>query len=445
MGDTPSNSSDGLFPRSSLCHRLSPAITKGRHHSNRATPATRFGAHIRLGVPLLDDVLRCYTHRSGGEGPVELLTPARLGPFRRHGGVCHPFAFSEQKGATMSMVRMIVGGVDTHADTYVAAVVDANGGVLGIESFPADESGFEALLGWLSSHGEIQMVGVEGTGSWGVGLARFLHHHEVSVVEVDRPNGQDRRRVGKSDPTDALSAARAALSGSASVIPKTRNGPVEQIRILLVARRSARSQRIETLNQLRHLIYTGPEEVRSMFKDRYKTGLVTEVAKLRPRKGSDQVLYTTMVTMRGLARRIQSLNSEIKDLDSVLTELVSDTAPSLVGLYGVGTDTAATLLVTAGDNPDRLRSERSWVHLCGVSPIPAGSGKTSGRHRLNRGGNRQANAALYRIVLTRMSSDARTRTYVTRRRAEGRNTAEIMRCLKRYVARETFKHIHHIT
>ena len=345
----------------------------------------------------------------------------------------------------MSMVRMIVGGVDTHADSHVAAVIDANGGILGVESFPTDESGFEALVGWLTSYGEIQVVGVEGTGSWGVGLARFLHDHEIPVVEVDRQNRQNRRRVGKSDSTDAISAARAALSGSASVIPKTRNGPVEQIRILMVARRSARSQRIETLNQLRHLVFTGPGEVRSRFKDRYKTGLISEVAKLRPRTGSDPVLFTTQLTMRGLARRIQQFNAEIKHLDSILTELVTDTAPSLVGLFGVGTDTAATLLVAAGDNPDRLRSERSWAHLCGVCPIPAGSGKTDGRHRLNRGGDRQANAAFYRIVLTRMSQDPRTKTYVARRRDEGKNTAEIMRCLKRYVARETFKHIQHVT
>ncbi len=383
----------------------------------------------------------CYTHRSGGGFPVELKSAARLGPFRRHGGVCHPFAFSEQKGATMSMVRMIVGGVDTHADTHVAAAIDVNGGILGVESFPVDLAGFEALLGWLTSHGEIQVVGVEGTGSWGVGLSRFFHDHEIVVIEVDRPNRQNRRRVGKSDTTDAVAAARAALSGSASVIPKTRNGPVEQMRILMVARRSARSQRIETLNQLRHLVFTGPEEIRARFKDRPKAGLVSEVAKLRPRKGSDPVLYTTMVTMRGLARRIQHLNGEIKHLDSMLAELVADTASSLVGLFGVGTDTAASLLVAAGDNPDRLHSERSWAHLCGVCPIPAGSGKTDGRHRLNRGGDRQANAALYRIVLTRMSGDPTTKRYVARRRDEGKNTAEIMRCLKRYVAREKFKHL----
>ena len=344
----------------------------------------------------------------------------------------------------MSMVRMIVGGVDTHADIHVAAVIDSNGGILGIESFPADESGYVALLGWLSSHGEINRVGVEGTGSWGVGLSRFFHDQEISVVEVDRPSRQSRWKVGKSDSTDAVAAARAALSGSALVTPKTRNGPVEQIRLLLVARRSARSQRIETLNQLRHLVFTGPETVRSRFKDRPKTGLVSEVAKLRPRKGSDPVLYTTHMTMRGLARRIQMLNGEIKGLDAMLTGLVNDTAPSLVGLYGVGTDTAASLLVAAGDNPDRLHNERSWARLCGVCPIPAGSGKTDGRHRLNRGGDRQANAAFYRIVLTRMSGDPTTKAYVARRRGEGKNTAEIMRCLKRYVARETFKHIQHV-
>ena len=340
----------------------------------------------------------------------------------------------------MSMVSGVVGGVDTHADQHVVAAIDANGGVLGTEAFPADESGYEALLAWLVSHGEVEKVGVEGTGSWGVGLARFLHRHEVMVVEVDRPNRQHRRRVGKSDDTDAISAARAALSGSASVVPKTRDGRVEEIRILLVARRSGREQRIQTLNQLRHLIFTAPEPIRARFKDRYKAGLITEVARLRPRQGSDPISYTTLMVMRGLARRIQHVDDEMRVIDSRLSNLIGETAPSLLECYGVGIDTAASLLVTAGDNPDRLRSEASWAHLCGVTPIPASSGKTT-RHRLNRGGDRHANAALYRIVLTRMSSDPRTRTYVTRRRAEGRSNREIIRCLKRYVARETFKHL----
>jgi len=340
----------------------------------------------------------------------------------------------------MLMVLNVVGGVDTHADTHVAAAIDSNGGVLGVESFPADQAGYRELFKWLVGFGDVTRVGVEGTGSWGVGLNRFLHNQDITVVEVDRPNRQTRRKVGKSDPTDAVSAARAALSGAASVTPKTRNGPVEQMRVLLVARRSARQQRIQTLNQLRHLVFTAPETIRVRFKDRYKTGLVTEAAKLRPRKGSDPILFTTQTMMRGLARRIQQLTVEMRTIDQALIELLDEVAPSLLELHGVGVDTAATLLVTAGDNPDRVHSEGSWAHLCGVTPIPASSGKTT-RYRLNRGGDRQANAALHRIVLTRMSNHPDTRTYVTRRRGEGLSTREVMRCLKRYVARQTFKHL----
>ncbi len=334
----------------------------------------------------------------------------------------------------------ITGGVDTHADNHVAAVIDHNGGLLGVESFPADRAGYEELLGWLVGFGEVEQVGVEGTGSWGVGLARFLGDQEVVVVEVDRPNRQQRRKVGKSDPTDAVSAARAALSGEASVIPKTRNGPVEQMRVLMVARRSARQQRIQSLNQLRHLVFTAPEEIRVRFKDRYKTGLVTEAANMRPRKGSDPIIYTTNLMIRNLAKRVKRLNTEMADIDRMLTGLLEQTVPGLFELHGLGTDNAASLLVAAGDNPNRLHSEGSWAHLCGVTPLPASSGKVT-RHRLNRGGDRQANAALYRIVLPRMSSDPQTRRYVIRRRDEGLNTAEIMRCLKRYVARQTYKHL----
>ena len=334
----------------------------------------------------------------------------------------------------------VTGGVDTHADNHMAAAVDHNGGLLGVESFPADETGYQELLDWLTGFGPVTRIGVEGTGSWGVGLSRFLADHDMTVVEVDRPNRQTRRKQGKSDPTDAVSAARAALSGEATVTPKSRNGRVEEMRVLLVARRSAREQRIQTLNQLRHLVFCAPEEIRVRFKDRPKRGLVSEAANMRPRKGSDPIVYRTNQVIRGLAKRIQGLNTEIRTIDGALTQLIEETAPSLLELHGVGTDTAASLLVTAGDNPDRIHNERSWAHLCGVTPLPASSGKET-RHRLNRGGDRQANAALYRIVLTRMSSDEETRRYVARRRNEGLNTAEIMRCLKRYVARQTFKHL----
>jgi len=174
--------------------------------------------------------------------------------------------------------------------------------------------------------------------------------------------------------------------------------------------------------------------------DRPKTGLVSEVANMRPHKGSDPIIYQTNLVIQNLARCVKSLHAEMRVIDETLRSLIEETAPGLVALHGVGTDTAASLLVTAGDNPDRIHNERSWAHLCGVTPIPASSGKTT-RHRLNRGGDRQANAALYRIVLTRMSSHDETRRYVERRRQEGLNTAEIMRCLKRYVARQTFKHL----
>jgi transposase len=341
----------------------------------------------------------------------------------------------------MSIVRSVVGGVDTHADVHVAAAVDGNGGLLGIESFGADRAGYEELLGWLVGFGPVIQVGVEGTGSWGVGLSRFLADHDVGVIEVDRPNRQKRRKEGKSDPTDAVAAARAALSGEASVTPKSRNGPVEQIRVLMVARRSARQQRIQSLNQLRHLVFTAPEEIRVRFKDRPKAGLISEAANMRPHKGSDPIMYRTNLVIKSLARRIKSLDAEMRTIDQTLRSLITETAPTLLELYGVGVDTAASLLVTAGDNPHRLRSEGSWAHLCGTTPLPANSGKVTTRFRLSRGGDRQANAALYRIVLTRMSSDEETRRYVTRRRDEGLNTAEIMRCLKRYVARQTFKHL----
>ena len=334
----------------------------------------------------------------------------------------------------------VTGGVDTHADNHVAAAVDHNGGLLGVESFPASETGYEDLLGWLVGFGRVARIGVEGTGSWGVGLSRFLADQEVMVVEVDRPNRQQRRKQGKSDPTDAVSAARAALSGTATVTPKSRNGRVEEMRVLLVARRSARQQRIQSLNQLRHLVFCAPEEIRTRFMDRPKTGLVSEAANMRPHKASDPIIYQTNLVIRNLARRVKSLHAEMRVIDETLRSLIEETAPGLVALHGVGTDTAASLLVTAGDNPDRIHNERSWAHLCGVTPIPASSGKTI-RHRLNRGGDRQANAALYRIVLTRMSSHDETRRYVERRRQEGLNTAEIMRCLKRYVARQTFKHL----
>ena len=230
----------------------------------------------------------------------------------------------------MLMVSGVVGGVDTHADVHVAAAVDANGGLLGIESFPTDTAGYRSLLSWLSGFGPVVKIGVEGTGSYGVGLARFLHANGVVVVEVDRPNRQTRRRLGKSDPIDAEAAARAALSGEASVTPKWRDGTVEQVRVLMVARRSARMQRNQALNQLRQIVICAPDEIRVRFRDRYKTGLVTEAAAMRPRKGSNPIVFTTNTVIRGLARRIRDLDDEMHAIDDALGGLVNQAAPSLL-------------------------------------------------------------------------------------------------------------------
>jgi transposase len=256
------------------------------------------------------------------------------------------------------------------------------------------------------------------------------------VVEVDRPNRRARRRHGKSDPVDAVEAARAAQSGRAGGAAKTRDGNVEAIRALVVAKRSARSTKIKSLNQIRHLGFTAPEELRERLK-----GCSREHLAARPLRYDRAlaVVVATKTALRTLGRRVLSLDEEKAMLDNQLVELVTATAPGLLGLHGVGVDTAATLLVAAGDNPQRLRSEAAWAHLCGVAPIEASSGKVT-RYRLNRGGDRQANAALWNIVITRLRSDPHPDLH-RRRLNEGRSKSDIIRVLKRYVAREVYRHL----
>jgi transposase len=336
--------------------------------------------------------------------------------------------------------RPVTGGVDTHADVHVAAAVDANGGVLGVESFATTPAGYLELHHWLAKFGTVDRVGVEGTGAYGAGLARHLRGQGLMVIEVDRPNRQERRRNGKSDDLDAIEAARAALSGRASGIAKSADGDVEAIRALLVARRSGRNVRIKYLNQIRHLVFTAPDELRERLRDVPVDQLARTAAALRPAAGGDPVVHATKLAIATLGRRVVALETDGKRLDDVLDTLVHRRAPSLLEIYGVGTHTAAILLVAAGDNPHRLKNEAAFAHLCGVAPLRASSGKVH-RHRLNPGGNRQANHALWRIVFTRMSGDERTRKYVARRLADGRSTREIMRVLKRYVARELYPHL----
>lgn len=340
--------------------------------------------------------------------------------------------------------RCVTGGIDTHKHTHVAAIVDAAGRILGTAEFPTTTAGHRHLLRWLRRHGQVDRVGVEGTGAYGAGIARFLTEAGVKVVEVNRPNRQLRRRRGKSDPVDAEAAARAALSGEASGVPKSHSGNVEAIRALRLARRSALKSRTQASNQLQALLLTAPDQLRSKLRKLTTPELVATAARFRAGDvsaialaGGDTATSGTKTAMATIAQRWQHLDAEISRLDAQLTRLVTHTAPRLAFRRGVGTDTAGALLVAAGDNPHRLRSEASFAALCGVSPLDASSGMQR-RHRLNRGGDRAANNALWRIVLVRMAHDTRTRDYVARRTTEGRSKKEIIRCLKRYVARELY-------
>lgn len=331
----------------------------------------------------------------------------------------------------------VIGGIDTHGDTHHAAVIDRLGRHLADKEFPANGAGYRSLERWLRSHGIVVAIGIEGTGAYGAELARTLAQADLKIVEVDRPDRKSRRMNGKSDPIDAYAAATAVTSGRATGTPKTRTGIVEAIRALRVPRRSAVKARTQAINQARQLLVTAPEALRAALRNRSANDLARTCARLRPADLTDPT-NATKDALRRLGRRILALNEEIEELNSTLKDLTARAAPDLLALKGVGPDVAGQLLVTAGDNPDRLRSEAAFAHLCGVAPLPASSGRTD-RHRLNRGGDRAANHALHTIVLCRMRYDPRTRAYVERRTEEGLAKKDIMRCLKRYIAREVYK------
>ena len=277
---------------------------------------------------------------------------------------------------TIVETRAVTGGVDTHADVHVAAALDPVGGLLGVGEFPATAAGYARLLGWLGGFGTVCLVGIEGTGSYGAGLARHITAAGVRVVEVDRSDRQDRRRAGKSDPLDAVSAARAAQSGRARGAPKGRDGTVEAIRALMAAKRSARSERTQTINQARALVLTGPDDLRA----RFATHTVAAPGR-RDWRRCGPAPATSSATPPGSRCASwdgapQFLDGQLGRLDELIVPLVTAHAPGLLALYGVGPDTAAMLLVAAGDHPERLRSEAAWAHLCAAAPIPASSGKS---------------------------------------------------------------------
>ncbi len=340
-----------------------------------------------------------------------------------------------------SEAQVVIGGVNTHKDVHVAAVIDERGKILDTASFRAATPGYRELASWLQSFGELVKVGVEGTGAYGAGLARHLGNEGIEVVEVNRPNRQARRRRGKSDTVDAEAAARAALNGEATVVPKARGSLVESVRVLRVAFTSARDSRTRVALQIRDLIVTAPDQLRTVLGPLSTAERVARGARFQVTGDVADPVVGTKLALRTLARRYETLSAEMAELEATLDQLTARANPALRGAKGVGPDVAAILLTAAGDNPDRLRSEAAFAAMCGVSPIEASSGKTV-RHRLNRSGNRQANHALWRIVMVRLSTgDPATKAYVERRTAEGKSLREIVRCLKRHVAREVYRHL----
>jgi len=330
--------------------------------------------------------------------------------------------------------RRVVIGVDTHKCVHVAVALDELGTPIADTAMPADRAGYERLLQWATAQGKIIAFGIEGTGSYGAGFTSLVRRRGHKVIEVVRQDRRERRLNGKSDLLDAHNAARAVLAGKATGSPKSADGVVEMIRQIKVAKDTAVKGRTSAMITLKAMIVNVDPELRETLQPLSKMALIERCAGLRPGPVNTPVSASKHV-LRSLARRWQDLHAEVRTHEALLEELVRELAPQLLETFGIATDTAAEMLIVAGDNPERIRTEAAWAKLCGVAPIPASSGTTT-RHRLNRGGHRQANAALYRTVIVRMRFHEPTIAYVERRLAEGRTKAEIIRCLKRFLARE---------
>lgn len=333
----------------------------------------------------------------------------------------------------------VVVGVDTHADTHHVAVIDTVGRRLADAEFATTPDGFAAAFEFVTGFGTVIKAGVEGTGSYGASFASFLLADLIEVVEVNRPDRSERRRAGKSDPTDAYAAAAAALSGKATAVPKLRSGITESIRVLHNTRRSAVKARTQAINQIHQILVTAPAGLREQLRGLPTGQLIDRCAALRPDDELTAPHTATKIALRRHARRYRHLTSEITDADHELDTLTHQAAPTLRAELGVGPDSAAKLLICAADNPHRLRGETAFAKLTGTAPLEATSGRITNRHRLNRGGDRQANNALHNIALTRIRCEQRSHTYYTKRRADGLHPLEAMRCLKRYIARDLYK------
>ena len=336
----------------------------------------------------------------------------------------------------------VIAGIDTHADTHHVAVITEAGVHVGDKEFLAVGSGYRKIIEFISGFGRIIAVGVEGTGSYGAELSRVLSKDGIHVLEVMRPNRQRRRLKGKSDSLDAYQAAESALAGRGTATPKTRDGAVESLRVLRAERATAMRARVAVMNQVQSILVSAPEPLRAKYRGLTSEARMAALEKTRPAGDMSEPLNATGTALKRLAVRYRALHQELALIDVELDAIITTIAPMLRDLHGVGTDVASQLLVTVGDNPERIGTEAQFAALIGVAPVPASSGKTT-RHRLSRGGDRQANKAIHHVALVRMMSDTRTKNYVARRRAEGKNTKEIMRCLKRYIAREIYDQLIH--
>lgn len=335
----------------------------------------------------------------------------------------------------------IVVGVDTHKHVHVAAVMDSVSGIQSSLTIATDNGGYQQLVDWAAGFGQIIAFGIEGTGSYGAGLTSFIRRNGHRVVEVNRPDRRMRRLAGKSDTLDAENAARAVLAGFATAEPKTPDGTVEMIRQLKAAHDGAVKDRTSAMITLKTMLIHAADQLRQDTARKTQIMLARHLASLRPTRletPDDSIRHT----LRSIARRWIALDAEAMELQTMIEELVLKTAPQLVQPFGIGVDTAAEILIVVGDNPERIRSEAALAKLAGISPIPASSGMTSGRHRINHGGHRQLNAAIYRTVIVRMRFHQPTIDYVARRTAEGLSKRDIIRCFKRYVIREVFHLIH---
>ena len=338
---------------------------------------------------------------------------------------------------------LLVGGVDTHADSHTLAVLNSQGRVQFTETFPADQNGYQALIDRLNHTGHLDVVGVEGTNSYGAGLTRALQENGFTVKEVLRPTRQVRRLAGKSDPVDAIQAARSVLAGDGVSDPKDTTTPAESLRFLLVTRESLVSTATSVIVTIKSLLITAPEELRSRYRGMSNLKLIRGLAQSRPRPHNlNAPAVAAIHALRDLARTYQELTTRAEHLETQITEILAEHYPAVLDIYCAGPITAAQLVVTTGGNPERVRNEAAFAQLCGAAPIPASSGKTT-RHRLNRGGDRRGNRALYRIAVVRLRHDPRTKEYAQRRRAEGKTSLEIIRCLKRAIAREAYRALTH--